>query len=135
MNVAGATTMRRGIGGRTGANRRSSSASGMSTGGSWARNRNAVRHEPKAVLGPVWHTLAVIALVLVAGLIFLTQSTKAANYDLAIADANGEIASLEAQRDALVVENAKLTAEAATEGSNEVAAAMPDAVSADFVEQ
>ena len=102
---------------------------------SWARNRNAVRHNPKVTLGPVSHTITVFLFVLLVGLIFLTQSAKVTNYDLAIANTDTEIANLEAQRDALMVENAKITAAAADEDSNEVAAAMVPAVSADFVKE
>ncbi len=102
---------------------------------SWARNRNAVRHNPKVTLGPVSHTITVFLFVLLVGLIFLTQSAKVTNYDLAIANTDTEIANLEAQRDALMVENAKITAAAANEDSNEVAAAMVPAVSADFVKE
>ncbi|MDO4219885.1 MAG: hypothetical protein Q4D22_01500 [Candidatus Saccharibacteria bacterium] len=102
---------------------------------SWARNRNAVRHNPKVTLGPVSHTITVFLFVLLVGLIFLTQSAKVTNYDLAIANTDTEIANLEAQRDALMVENAKITAAAANEDSNEVAAVMVPAVSADFVKE
>ncbi len=102
---------------------------------SWARNRNAVRHNPKVTLGPVSHTITVFLFVLLVGLIFLTQSAKVTNYDLAIANTDTEIANLEAQRDALMVENAKITAAAANEDSNEVAAAMVPAVSADYVKE
>lgn len=102
---------------------------------SWARNRNAVRHNPKVTLGPVSHTITVFLFVLLVGLIFLTQSAKVTNYDLAIANTDTEIANLEAQRDALMVENAKITAAAANEDSNEVAAVMVPAASADFVKE
>jgi hypothetical protein len=94
-----------------------------------------VRHNPKVTLGPVSHTITVFLFVLLVGLIFLTQSAKVTNYDLAIANTDTEIANLEAQRDALMVENAKITAAAANEDSNEVAAAMVPAVSADFVKE
>jgi len=102
---------------------------------SWARNRNAVRHNPRVTLGPVSHTITVFAVVLLIGLIYLTQSTKVTNYDVAIANTDTEIANLEIQRDALVVENAKITAAAANEDTNEVATAMVNATVADFVKQ
>ncbi len=102
---------------------------------SWARNHNAVRHNPRVTLGPVSHTITVIAVVLLIGLIYLTQSAKVTNYDVAIANTDTEIANLEAQRDALVVENAKITAAAANEDTNEVAAAMVNASSAAFVKE
>lgn len=117
------------------ATRGSYSVRGGSSSESWARNRNAVRHNPKVTLGPVSHTITVFLFVLLVGLIFLTQSAKVTNYDMAIASTDTEIANLTAQRDALVVENAKITAAAADADSNEVAAAMVPAVSADFVKE
>ena len=90
--------------------RMTGSSSGSAS--AWARNRNVV-----------------------TGLIFLTQSTKVTNYDVEIARVDDEITNLEAQRDALAVENAKITAAAATEDKNKVASAMVDANSADFVKE
>ena len=101
----------------------------------WARNRNAVRHNPKLILGPFHHTLVVALVVLFIGLLFLTQSAKVTNYDVDIARVDTEITNLEAQRDALAVENAKITAAAADIGRNEVAAAMVDAENAAFVKE
>ena len=110
------------------ATRRMSGTSSPSS--TWVRNRNAVRHNSKIILGPVNHTI-----VLLTGLIFLTQSTKVTNYDVEIAKVDDEITNLEAQRDALAVENAKITAKAADEDSNKVAMTMVDADSADFVKE
>ena len=86
-------------------------------------------------LGPVSHTITVFVIVLLIGLIYLSQSAKVTNYDVAISNSDTEIANLEAQRDALVVENAKITAAAASEDMNEVAAAMVPATAADFVKE
>ena len=101
----------------------------------WARNRNAVRHNPKLVLGPFHHTVVVALVVLFIGLLFLTQSAKVTNYDVDIARVDTEISNLEAQRDALAVENAKITAAAADEERNEVAAIMVDTGSAAFAKE
>ena len=108
---------------------------GASSSASWALNRNAVRHNSKIVLGPVNHTITIVLIVLLTGLIFLTQSTKVTNYDVEIAKVDDEITNLEAQRDALAVENAKITATAADEDRNKVATTMVDANSADFVKE
>ena len=116
------------------ATRRMTGSSSASSS-TWARNRNAVRHNSKIVLGPVNHTIAIVLIVLLTGLIFLTQSTKVTNYDVEIAKVDSEIVDLEAQRDALAVENAKITAAAADEDKNKVAATMVDANSADFVKE
>ncbi len=99
----------------------------------WTNNHNAVRHTPKVTLGPVSHTITVVLIVLLVGLVFLSQSSRVTDYDLAIAGADTEIANLEAQRDALVVENAKITAAAADEDRNEVASVMVNATAADYV--
>ena len=115
--------------------RSSYSARGASSVDSWARNRNAVRHNPKVTLGPVGHTITVGLIVLLVGLVFLTQSAKVTNYEAAIAETDTRISNLEAQRDALVVENAKITAAAANEDTNEVAATMVGATAADYVKE
>ncbi len=108
---------------------------GTSSSNTWARNRNDVRHSSKIILGPVSHTITIVLIVLLTGLIFLTQSTKVTNYDVEIAKVDDEIVNLEAQRDALAVENAKITAAAADEDKNQVATTMVDANSADFVKE
>lgn len=100
----------------------------------WARNRNAVRHEPRAALGPVSHTITIMLLVLVVGLIYITQGTKATGYDYALNSVNDEIASLEAQKNSLAAENARIMA-AATSDRNEVAAAMVDAKTTGYVSE
>ena len=46
---------------------------GGAVSSSWARNRNVVRHEPRVALGSVSHTITVMLLVLVVGLIYVTQ--------------------------------------------------------------
>jgi hypothetical protein len=113
------------------ASRRATSASSISNT-AWGRNRNAVRHEPRVSLGPVSHTITILLLVLVVGLIYLTQAAKVTSYDHEIASTDGEIATLQAERDSLAVENAKITAAAAGE-SNEVATTMADANTGHFV--
>jgi len=99
---------------------------------SFARNRNAIRHEPRVTLGPVSHTITVMLLVLLVGLIYVTQGTKATSYDYALNNVNDEIASLEAQNNSLAAENARIVAAAAGE-QNEVALLMVDAKTAGYV--
>ena len=72
--------------------------------------------------GLSFHLYHVIAVLI--GLFALTQGTKVAQYDADIAGVNSEIAELEARRDALTVENAKITAAASNDESNEVASTM-----------
>ncbi len=114
------------------ATRRTMSASSSAT---WARNRNAVRHAPRVTLGPISHTITVGIIVLLIGFIYVLQSSRVTDYDVAVAEIDSEIADLEAQRDALVVETAKITASASDSDKNTVAAAMIDAQSVDFVQE
>ncbi len=100
----------------------------------WARNRNAVRHEPRISLGPISHTIIVVVLVLIVGLIYVAQGAKATSYDYDAAGVDSEIASLEAQKDSLAVENARIKAAAASD-SNEIASSMVDAKASGFVEE
>ena len=102
---------------------------------SWSRNRNIVRHYQKTTLGPISHIIFLSVLVLLVGLLFTSQSAKVTDYDLEIAKADSAITELEAQRDALAVENAKITAAVSDVSTNEVAASMVDANSADFVQE
>ena len=74
-----------------------------------------------------------MALVVIIGLFSVAQSASVTSYDMAIANIDSEITNLEAQRDALAVENAKMTAAAATEEGNEAASTMVVASAADFV--
>ncbi|MBQ3432783.1 hypothetical protein IJG22_00590 [Candidatus Saccharibacteria bacterium] len=62
-------------------------------------------------------------LVLVIGLIYVTQGTKATSYDYELSEIEGEIAELEARKEDLAVERARLTS-IAMSNSNEVAATM-----------
>lgn len=98
----------------------------------WVRNHNAVRHEPRVSLGPVSHTITVLLLVLVVGLIYVTQGAKATSYDYDMNSVNDEIASLTAQKNSLATENARIMADAATE-DNTMASTMVEAKTSDYV--
>lgn len=89
---------------------------------SWVRNRNIVRHTPKT-LGSVSQSVILGILVLVIGLIYVTQGTKATSYDYELSEIEGEIAELEARKEDLAVERARLTS-IAMSNSNEVASNM-----------
>lgn len=101
---------------------------------SWSRNRNLVRHESKVKLGPISTTFTLGALVLLFGIFFLTQSTAVTTYDMNIAETNREITELQAQKEALAVENAKINSAAADEDTNAVASTMEDAGIAEFAQ-
>ena len=100
----------------------------------WMRNHNAVRHNASLQIGSLMHAFILFLVAVAIGLFALTQGTKVAQYDADIANVNSEIAELEARRDALAVENAKITAAAANDSANAVAAAMTDVnTNAEFV--
>lgn len=101
----------------------------------WAPNRNAVRHKPSISLGPIWQTSFMVVLVGVLGILFLSQSSAVTTYDRSIASINSELMNLEAERDALAVENAKINAAAASEDQNQVASSMVNAASSAYVSE
>ena len=98
----------------------------------WVRNRNIVRHTPKT-LGSVSQGVLLGILVLVIGLIYVTQGTKATSYDYELSEVDGKIAELEAQVEDLALERSRLTSIAAME-TNEVAATMVDGVVSGYAE-
>ncbi|MBR2587163.1 hypothetical protein IKE71_02185 [Candidatus Saccharibacteria bacterium] len=98
----------------------------------WVRNRNIVRHTPKT-LGSVSQSVILGILVLVIGLIYVTQGTRATSYDYELSKVEEEIAELEARKEDLAVERARLTSIAALE-NNEVAAKMANGVVSGYAE-
>ncbi len=95
------------------------------TTGTWSRNYNTVRHTQKTI-GPLAYTFLVGLCVLVVGLIYVAQSTQATNYDYELSAIDDEIADLQAKKEDLAVEKARLTSIAASENS-EVASTMENA--------
>ena len=91
-----------------------------------------MRHEPKS-LGQVSQTVILAILVLAVGLIYVTQGTKATSYDYELSKVEGEIAELEAKKEDLAVERARLTSVAAAQGS-EVAVAMENGSATGYAE-
>jgi cell division protein FtsL len=71
-------------------------------------------------------------LVLIVGLIYVAQGTQATNYDYELSAVDDEIAELEARKEDLAVEKARLTSIASTENS-EVANNMETATNSGFV--
>ena len=92
---------------------------------SWVRNKNTVRHAAKP-LGSISHALIVGLLVLIMGLIYVAQGTRATNYDYELSAVDDQISELQTKKEDLAAEKARLTSVAATE-SSEVAATMSDA--------
>lgn len=97
----------------------------------WKRNQNTVAFVPTANLGPVAHTVLVALMIAVLGLIYLTQVTKTSFYGYQLDDRNTEIASLEAQRQDLELESAKLQALERVKESS-VAKALSDPAGTDY---
>ena len=82
----------------------------------WMRNRNTVRHSVRT-LGTLSSSFIIGLLVLIVGLIYVTQGTKATAYDYELSGIEAEINELSAKRDDLAVERARLTAIATSENS------------------
>ena len=94
----------------------------------WGRNQNIVNFSSSygKRLGTISHIVIILMIVLTLGFLYLSQTIKVTGYDHDLAEVNEEVATLEAERDALAVENAKLAAQAMTD-SNSVAASMASA--------
>ncbi len=101
------------------------------TTSSWSRNYNTVRHAQKN-LGPWAYTFLVAATVTMIGLIYVSQSTQATNYDYELSAIDSEIADLQAKKEDLAVEKARLTSIASAQDS-EVAANMENATPSGYV--
>ena len=76
----------------------------------WSRNQNTARFQSSVKLGPVAHTVLVALMIIVLGLIYVTQATKTTGYDYAAQEIDGQIAELNEQKGELEIENARLTA-------------------------
>lgn len=92
---------------------------------SFARNRNTVRHTKRS-LGSISQIVIVGMLTLVFGLIYVSEGTKATSFDYELSSVETEITEMNAEKDDLAVEKARLTSVAAAKNST-VAAAMEDA--------
>lgn len=94
----------------------------------WVRGRSRqvkARHESKSALEK-FSGIIFAVLVLTIGLVYVSQGTKATGYDYEISKIEDEIAELEAKKEDLAVERARLTSIARVENS-EVAARMETA--------
>jgi len=98
---------------------------GATTVNSFARNRNTVRHAKRS-LGSISQIVIVGMLTLVFGLIYVAEGTKATGFDYELSSVESEITEMNAEKDDLAVEKARLTSVAAAKNST-VAAAMETA--------
>ena len=85
---------------------------------SYGRNQNLAMFQPSVKLGPIAHTILVALMILVLGLIYLTQTTKPVGYAYEAQKTDAEIAELEPRKADLEVENARLTALETIEGGS-----------------
>lgn len=92
---------------------------------SFAPNRNTVRHTRKS-LGSISQIVIVGMLTLVFGLIYVSEGTKATNFDYEISSVENEITEMSAKKEDLAVEKARLNSIASAKTSA-VAANMEDA--------
>ena len=94
-------------------------------GNGFVRNRNTVRHTKKS-LGSISQIVIVSMLTLVFGLIYVAEGTKATSFDYELSSVESEIVEMNAKKDDLAVEKARLTSVASAKNST-VAAAMETA--------
>lgn len=90
---------------------------------SWGRNQNTTRFVSPVKLGPVMHTIMVSLMILVLGLIYLTQASGAAAYDYNASALDNKISELSTKKADLEVENARLSS-LETVSNSDVARAM-----------
>lgn len=76
----------------------------------WSRNQNTTRFQSAVKLGPVAHTVLVALMIIVLGLIYVTQATRTTGYDYEAQKIDSQIADLNEQKGELEIENARLTA-------------------------
>lgn len=76
----------------------------------WRRNQNTVAFAPAMSLGPVTHTILVVLMVAVLGLIYLTQVTKTSFYGYELDRRETVLADLRDEQEDLKNENARLQA-------------------------
>ena len=100
-------------------------------GGSFARNRNTIRHTKRS-LGSISQIVIVSMMTIVFGLIYVSQSTRVTSLDYELSQVEYEINEMNVRRDDLAVEKARLTSVAAAQNSA-VAAAMETATVTGYV--
>lgn len=76
----------------------------------WSRNQNTTRFQSAVKLGPVAHTVLVALMIIVLGLIYVTQATRTTGYDYEAQKIDSQISELNEQKSDLEIENARLTA-------------------------
>ena len=111
--------------------RRGATGIGNRPTSTFAPNRNTVRLKKKG-LGSLSQILAVIMLTIIMGLIYVSEGTRATSYDYEISNIDTEISEMNAKKDDLAVEQARLNSIATAKDST-VAASMEDATVSGYV--
>lgn len=101
---------------------------------SYSRNQNTTRFESAIKLGPVAHTVLIALMIIVLGLIYVTQATRTTGYDYQAQKIDSQIAALNEQKGELEIENARLTAIETVKKSS-VASAMTGPSSTQYVSE
>ncbi|MBP5656597.1 hypothetical protein J6X15_03370 [Candidatus Saccharibacteria bacterium] len=97
----------------------------------FARNRNTVRYTKRS-LGSISQIVIVSMLTLIFGLIYVAEGTKATGFDYELSAVESEITEMNAKKEDLAVERARLTSVVAAKNST-VAAAMETATVSGYV--
>ncbi len=100
----------------------------------WSRNQNTTRFQSAVKLGPVAHTVLVALMIIVLGLIYVTQATRTTGYDYEAQKIDSQIAELATQKGELEIEKARLTALETVKNSS-VAREMTTPASTQFVQE
>jgi cell division protein FtsL len=100
----------------------------------WSRNQNTTRFTSAVKLGPVAHTVLVALMIIVLGLIYVTQATRTTGYDYEAQKIDSQIAEFSQQKSELEVENARLTALETIKNSS-VAKEMTTASNTQYVQE
>ena len=102
-------------------------------GSTFSRNRNTIKFSGTGKLGR-FTLFGVFALLLFnLGFFYVDQSSKATSYDYQLSNLSNQIDDLEARKEDLAVERARLTS-IANSNNSKVAAAMEDAGSGEYAE-
>ena len=99
----------------------------------FSRNRNTVKFSGTGKLSRFIVIGVFFALLLNLGMFYADQSTKSTRLDYQLSDLSGQIDELEAKKEDLAVERARLTS-IANSNNSKVAAAMEDAGAAEYAE-
>lgn len=99
----------------------------------WRRNQNTVKFSVGTSLGPVAHTVLVTLMLVILGLVYLTQVNKTGSYSYELNSLQNQQSELVGQQQDLKVENARLQA-LQTVGNSNVAQAMTTPAHVDYAQ-